>query len=107
VSHGHVHAVPIDERLTRCDECGQATRTLGALCENCSAVKDPPERQRLRIDFDTGIGWVLWYVPVLVLLGVAVFALASPTVIVLAVALLLAPLVWQVWTSGDHEPDHH
>jgi hypothetical protein len=105
VGHGHVHAIPIDERLTPCDDCGQQTRTLGALCEGCSAVKDRPDRAArgfsTRMDFDAGLGWILWYVPALVLLGIAVFGAGSTELTVAALALMIAPLLWQIATGGD------
>ena len=101
-----------DEALeSTCLACGQETRTIDDRCEACGEVKDlsrlpVPQRSwpaTLSRNLGTVAVWLAMLTPGIVVLVLALAVVDSVALVMLAVVLLLAPLVVQLFAAdwGD------
>jgi hypothetical protein len=99
-----------------CLSCGAETPTIGDRCGACGAVKDPsrlptPTRswpKTLSSHLTTALVWLAMFTPGLTVLAIAI-AVGTSALFLVAVLLLLAPLVVQLFGAdwGDRADHPH
>jgi hypothetical protein len=108
--------VPAHAPESTCLSCGAETPTIDDRCGACGAVKDPsrlptPTRswpRTLSSHLGTVLVWLAMFTPGLIVLVIAL-SVGSDVLVLVAVVLLLAPLVVQLFGAdwgdrADHSP---
>ena len=100
-----------------CLSCGAETPTIDDRCGACGAVKDPstlptPTRswpQTLSSHLLTALVWLAMFTPGLITLVLAVAVVESDALVLVAILLLVAPLVVQLFAAdwGDRADHPH